>query len=78
MPGIIPELGYGATVAALALAAYGSGASAAGALTGRPALGRSSERAALGVWVLITCCMLLMVYAVYNDLARIDVLRFFR
>src|SRR5262249_39077528 len=51
------------TVAALLLAMYGSGASAASALTGRAALGRSSERAALAVWLLITACMLLMVYA---------------
>ena len=59
----IPEIGYGATVTALVLALYGSFAAAVGAWTGRPGLGRSSERAAIGVWVLITCGMLLMVYA---------------
>jgi cytochrome c-type biogenesis protein CcmF len=63
MASLIPELGYGATVAALVLATYGGVAAVVGALTGRPALGRSSERAAIGVWVLITGCMLLMVYA---------------
>jgi cytochrome c-type biogenesis protein CcmF len=63
MHSLIPELGYGATVAALLLAVWGGSASVAGALAGRPALARSSERAAIGVWVLITCCMLLMVYA---------------
>ena len=58
-----PELGYALTVAALALAVYGSGVSAIGAASRRAALGRSSERAAIGVFVLITCCMLLLVYA---------------
>ena len=59
----VPEIGYAATVAALVLAAYGSAASAVGAATGRPALRRSSERAAVGVFVLVTCCMLLLIYA---------------
>jgi cytochrome c-type biogenesis protein CcmF len=59
----VPELGYAATVAGFVLAAYGSVASAVGAATGRPALRRSSERAAVGVFVLVTCCMLLLVYA---------------
>jgi cytochrome c-type biogenesis protein CcmF len=59
----VPELGYAATVAAFALALYGSVAAAVGAATGRPALVESSQRAAIGVWVLVTCCMLLLVYA---------------
>ncbi len=60
---MIPELGYAATVAALVLAVYGSAASAASARSGRLDLRRSSERAAVGVWVLVTGCMLLLVYA---------------
>jgi len=59
----LPEIGYAATVAGLALALYGSAAAAIGAGTGRPALVESSERAAIGVWVLVTACMLLLVYA---------------
>src|SRR5437762_3907518 len=60
---MIPEIGYAATVAGLVLALYGSVAAAVGAGTGRPALIQSSQRAAIGVWVLVTCCMLLLVYA---------------
>jgi cytochrome c-type biogenesis protein CcmF len=60
---VIPEIGYAATVAGLVLALYGSIAAAVGAGTGRPALVLSSQRAAIGVWVLVTCCMLLLVYA---------------
>src|SRR3989454_1871618 len=59
----VPKLGYAATVTALVLALYGSVAAAVGAGTGRPALIQSSQRAAIGVWVLVTCCMLLLVYA---------------
>src|SRR5262245_8263444 len=59
----VPELGYAATVAALTLALYGSAASALGAAAGRPALRQSSERAAIGVFVLVTACMLLLVTA---------------
>src|SRR6185295_6592423 len=58
-----PELGYALTVAALALAVYGCCVSAVGAASGRLALRRSSERAAIGVFVLTTCCILLLVYA---------------
>jgi cytochrome c-type biogenesis protein CcmF len=61
--GFVPELGYAATVAALTLALWGSVAAALGAASGRPALIESSQRAAIGVWLLITCCMLLLVYA---------------
>jgi len=59
----VPELGYAATVTALVLALYGSAAAALGAKSRRPALVESSQRAAVGVWVLITCCMLLLIYA---------------
>src|SRR5215471_21082131 len=60
---MIPEIGYAATVAGLVLALYGSVAAAVGAQTGRPALVQSSQRAAIGICVLVTCCMLLLVYA---------------
>jgi cytochrome c-type biogenesis protein CcmF len=58
-----PELGYAATVAALVLAVYGAGAAALSARVGRTNLRASAERAAIGVLVLITACMLLLVYA---------------
>ena len=54
---MIPELGYGATVAALALALWGIFAAATGGRTGRLDLLRSGERAAIGVWILITACL---------------------
>ena len=60
---MIPELGYAATVAALALALFGCIAATVGASTERHALVVSSERAAIGVWLLVTACMLLLVYA---------------
>jgi cytochrome c-type biogenesis protein CcmF len=60
---IVPELGYGATVAALALACYGCVAAALGAGRGRPVLVETSQRAAIGVCVLVSGCMLLLVYA---------------
>jgi cytochrome c-type biogenesis protein CcmF len=60
---VTPELGYAATVAALVLAVYGAGAAAWSAVKGRADLRASSERAAAGVWLLITACMLLLVYA---------------
>ena len=60
---MIPELGYGATVAALLLALWGAGAAAASARTGRAALLRSGERAAVGAFALITACIALMIYA---------------
>jgi cytochrome c-type biogenesis protein CcmF len=60
---MIPELGYGATVAALAIALWGGAASATGARTGRIPLVRSGERAAIGVFVLITIAIALMLYA---------------
>ena len=58
-----PELGYAATVAALILAVYGSGAAALSAVKGRADLRRSSERAAVGVWLLVVTCMGLLIYA---------------
>jgi cytochrome c-type biogenesis protein CcmF len=60
---VIPELGYGATVAAFLLALWGAVAAAASARTGRGALLRSAERAAVGTWILITVCIALMLYA---------------
>ena len=48
-----PELGYAATVAALVLAVYGSGAAALSAVHGRMDLRRSAERAAIGVSMLV-------------------------
>src|SRR5215471_5479730 len=60
---MIPEIGYAATVAGLVLALYGSIAAAVGAHTGRPALVQSSQRAAVGIFALVTCCMLLLIYA---------------
>src|SRR2546427_9999240 len=58
-----PALGNAATVAALVLAGYGAGAAAWSAARGRGDLRLSSERAAIGVWLLIAACMLLLVYA---------------
>ena len=61
--GFLPEVGYAATVAALVLAVYGAVAAALGAGRGHPALIQSSQRAAIAIWVLVTACMLLLVYA---------------
>lgn len=58
-----PELGYAATVAALVLAVYGSGAAAWSAVKGRADLRRSAERATVGVSLLVVGSMLLLVYA---------------
>jgi cytochrome c-type biogenesis protein CcmF len=63
---MIPELGYAATVVGLLLAAYGSAAAGIGARAGRPGLIRSSERAAVGVWIMLTACMLLLVWAFWT------------
>jgi cytochrome c-type biogenesis protein CcmF len=60
---MIPEIGYAATVVAFALAVYGSVTAAMNGRSGQPALLLSSERAAVGVWALITFCMLLLIYA---------------
>ena len=58
-----PEIGYALTVGGLVLALYGSVTAALSAARRRSALALTSERAAVGVFVLITACMLLLVYA---------------
>jgi cytochrome c-type biogenesis protein CcmF len=60
---VIPELGYAATVVGFVLALYGAIAAVVGARTGRAEWLRTGERAAVGVWVLITACIALMLYA---------------
>jgi len=60
---VIPDLGQGATVVALALALGGAVASAVGARTGRTALVDAAQRAALGVFVLVTFSLALLTYA---------------
>jgi cytochrome c-type biogenesis protein CcmF len=60
---VIPEVGYGAVIVALVLAVYGSVACAVGARTRRAALVESGQHAAIGVFVLVTACFLLLVYA---------------
>src|SRR5262245_44549716 len=60
---MIPEIGYAATAVALALALYAAAAAALGARRRRAALLESAERAAIGVWVLVTGAIALMIYA---------------
>jgi cytochrome c-type biogenesis protein CcmF len=60
---MIPELGYGAVVVALILAVYGGVAAAVGARVRRPALVESAQHAAIVVFVLVTLCFLVLVYA---------------
>jgi cytochrome c-type biogenesis protein CcmF len=60
---VIADVGYGMTVVALILAAYGAVAAAVGARAGRPALVESAQHAALGVFVLVTACFALLTYA---------------
>jgi cytochrome c-type biogenesis protein CcmF len=60
---VTPELGAGALAVALALAVYGSAAAAVGGRTGRAALVESAQHAALGVFTLVTACLLLLAYA---------------
>jgi len=60
---VIPELGQGALLVALGLALWGAVAAPLGARGGRPALVESAQHAALGVFVLVTACFALMVYA---------------
>ncbi len=60
---MIPELGYGAAIVALALALWGAVTAALGARTGRPALLLSAQHAAVGVFVLVTACFALLTYA---------------
>ncbi|MBI2879064.1 MAG: heme lyase CcmF/NrfE family subunit, partial [Candidatus Rokubacteria bacterium] len=60
---MIPEIGFAAIAVALALACYGTGASALGAARHRPALVASAQHAAVGIFVLLAVAMLLLVYA---------------
>ncbi|MET0485128.1 MAG: cytochrome c-type biogenesis CcmF C-terminal domain-containing protein, partial [Candidatus Rokuibacteriota bacterium] len=60
---MIPEIGHGALLVALGLALYGGVMSAVGGRRGRPALVESAQHAALGVFVLVTACLLLLIYA---------------
>src|SRR5213594_231330 len=60
---MIPELGQGMLLVALALALGGAVLSAAGGRTGRPALVESAQHAAVGVFVLVTACFALLTYA---------------
>ena len=60
---MIPELGYGATIVALVLALGGAGAAAAGGRVGRVALIEAAQRAAVGVFVLVSFCFALLTYA---------------
>jgi cytochrome c-type biogenesis protein CcmF len=57
------DVGFGMTVVALVLAAYGGVAAALGARTGRAALVESAQHAALGVFTLVTACFALLTYA---------------
>jgi cytochrome c-type biogenesis protein CcmF len=60
---MIPELGQGALLVAFALSLAGAGLAMVGAHHGRPALVESAQHAALVVFVLVTACFALMVYA---------------
>jgi cytochrome c-type biogenesis protein CcmF len=60
---VIPEIGQGALVVALALAVWGAVAAVAGARTARPAWVESAQHAALGVFGLLTLGFALLVYA---------------
>ena len=60
---MIAELGYAATVVGFVLALYGAMASVIGVRTGRADWLRTGERAAVGIWILITACIGAMLYA---------------
>jgi cytochrome c-type biogenesis protein CcmF len=60
---VIAELGYAATVVGFVLALYGAIAGVIGVRTGRAEWLRTGERAAVGIWILITACIALMLYA---------------
>jgi cytochrome c-type biogenesis protein CcmF len=60
---VTPELGYGATIAALVLALWGSVAASVGGASGRARFVASAQHAALGVFVLLTFCFALLTYA---------------
>jgi cytochrome c-type biogenesis protein CcmF len=60
---VTPELGYAATVVGFVLALYGAMAAVIGGRTGHADWLRTGERAAVGIWILITVCIALMLYA---------------
>ncbi|HEU4371700.1 MAG TPA: heme lyase CcmF/NrfE family subunit [Methylomirabilota bacterium] len=60
---MIPEIGTGVLLVALALAVYGAVVAAVGGRRGRPALVQSAQHAALGVFALLTAALLLLIYA---------------
>jgi cytochrome c-type biogenesis protein CcmF len=60
---VIPEVGYGAVIVAMLLAAYGAVAAGVSGRTGRTALLESAQHAALGVFGLVTFALALLVYA---------------
>jgi cytochrome c-type biogenesis protein CcmF len=60
---MIPELGTGILLVALLLAVYGATAAAIGGREARPALVESAQRAALGVFALVSAAVLVLVYA---------------
>jgi cytochrome c-type biogenesis protein CcmF len=57
------DVGFGMTIVALVLAAYGGVAAGIGARTGRAALVESAQHAALGIFTLVTACFALLTYA---------------
>jgi cytochrome c-type biogenesis protein CcmF len=57
------DVGFGMTIVALVLAAYGGVVAVVGARTGRAALVESAQHAALGVFTLVTACFALLTYA---------------
>jgi cytochrome c-type biogenesis protein CcmF len=60
---VTPEIGAGALIVALGLAIYGCAAAAVGGRTGRVALVESAQHAALGVFTLVTACLLLLAWS---------------
>jgi cytochrome c-type biogenesis protein CcmF len=60
---MIPELGQGALLVALGLAVYGSVAAGVAGARGRAALLQSAQHAAVGIFVLVTGCLVLLTYA---------------
>jgi cytochrome c-type biogenesis protein CcmF len=60
---VTADVGHGMTLVALVLALVGGAAAAVGARAGRPALVESAQHAALGVFVLVTACFVLLTYA---------------
>jgi cytochrome c-type biogenesis protein CcmF len=60
---VISTIGYGGVLAALTLAIYGAVTAAVGGFRARTDLVGSAQRAAVTVFVLVTACLLLLVYA---------------